>query len=70
MRVAKNPKRPGWKANALYLTDKDAKVLEAICKLEGETMAGLMRHALREYGSKLAKRHGTTWAELARGVEV
>lgn len=63
----KSSSREGWKANSLYLTEKDALALEALCKLEGESAASVIRQALREYGGKLAKRYGTTWAKLSEG---
>lgn len=64
--VAKKSRRPGWKASMIYLSDKDARALDALLELEQETAASFIRHAVREYGTRIAKRHGTTWSELTR----
>lgn len=60
------PRRAGWKTSMLYLSEKDARGLVALAELEGEPQAAIIRRALRDLGAKLAKRHGTSWAELTR----
>jgi hypothetical protein len=50
----------------LYLSEKDARGLVALAELEGEPQAAIIRRALRELGSKLARQHGTTWALLTK----
>lgn len=60
------PRRAGWKTSMLYLSEKDARGLVGLAELEGEPQAAIIRRALRELGTKLARQHGTTWAELTR----
>jgi hypothetical protein len=63
-RAVPNGKRKGWKASMLYLTDRDARGLDALVELERESASSIFRQAIREYGARIAKRHGTTWAAL------
>lgn len=64
VRAPPKSKRKGWKANMLYLTDRDARGLDTLVELEGESASSIFRQAIREYGARIAKRHGTTWAAL------